>query len=150
MKTVQKTIKATLCIAALFTSSVCLANNIAVSGSILDIDTGNNFDQAMITISGPNGFNESVTLENNKTQVDIEALNITDSGSYTYQIQYTQNGKLEYITDPKTGRKNAKRNTGNIQTTSGHFNVKDHQFVIDDVSEADLELNTQQIQNSRY
>lgn len=150
MKTIRKTIEATLCIAALLTSSACLADNIAVSGSILDIDTGNNFDTATITISGPNNFNETITLNNNKTQIDIETLNITNSGSYTYQIQYTQNGKLEYITDPKTGRKNAKRNTGNIQTTSGHFNVKDSQFVIDDEAEADFEQTTQLIQNSRY
>jgi hypothetical protein len=150
MKSVQKTIKAALCLATLLTSSACIANNIAVSGSVLDIDTGNNFDEATITISGPKEFNTSYTLKNNKTQVDIETLKITDAGNYTYQIQYIQNGKLEYITDPKTGRKNAQRNTGLIETTSGYFNVSDNQFVLEELSEADPELNTQQIQNSRY
>lgn len=150
MKIIKRIFIATCYVIALTTSAFSMASNIVVSGSTLDIETGNYFDQATITISGPKEFNTTYTLTHNKTQVDIETLNITDAGNYTYQIQYIQNGKLEYITDAKTGRKKTQRNTGLIETTSGYFNVSDNQFVLEELSEADLELNTQQIQNSRY
>jgi hypothetical protein len=143
MKTVTQLITSAILAAGLAITSTTMAASIAVSGSTLDIDTGKKFDQAIMTISGPNGFNTNYTLNNNQTQIDIDALNISAAGNYSYQIQYIQLGKIEYVSDPTTGRQTAPRNTGLVETKSGYFNVMDNQFIVEDQTETDVELNQQ-------
>ncbi|WOT06305.1 hypothetical protein [Shewanella youngdeokensis] len=113
------------------------AASIVQSRSVLDIELGNNFDEANITISGPNDFYKAYTFYKGDTQVDIDTLEIHNSGNYTYQIQYIQNGKVEYINDRKTGRNNTARNTGKIISSSGYFNVKDNEFVTEEIDETE-------------
>jgi hypothetical protein len=145
MKIAQGLSKLVILIVGLI-ATASFAANIVVSGSTLDIDIGNKFDEAIITISGPDGFAFSHSFGQGETQVDIDTLGITAAGNYTYQIQYIQHGKTEYITDATTGRQGAKRNTGPVKIASGFFNVNDHEFVTEEVIEPNFEGNTQQIQ----
>ncbi|MDX1281588.1 hypothetical protein [Shewanella colwelliana] len=145
MKTAKKLFLTTL-LGICTAPSLSFAAVIVASGSTLDIEAGRKFDEATITISGPNGFNTAYTLSSDETQIDIDTLNIQAPGNYSYQIQYIQHGKVEYISDAKTGRQGAARNTGLIETSSGYFNVRDNEFVTEEVSEIELETSLQQVE----
>lgn len=116
------------------------AGTIVSSGSTLDIATEQKFDEAIVTISGPNSFYEQFNLSAGITQLRIEDLGLIGSGHYNYQIQYIQQGKIEYINDAKTGRQGAARNTGKIEMKSGYFNVHDDEFVTADAMENAAEI----------
>lgn len=124
------------------------AGGIVASGSTLDIDNGNTFNVATITIVGPNNFNKQFHLYAGETRLQIDELGITESGNYSYHIQYTQQGKIEYISDASTGRQSAPRNTGKIQSSSGYFNVLDGEFITEEIAEANPEMKTERIQSA--
>lgn len=147
MKIAKRLSKLVILIAGLI-ATTSFAANIVVSGSTLDIDTGNKFDEATITISGPDDFTFSHSFGLGETQVDIDTLGISAAGNYTYQIQYIQYGKTELVTDEATGRQGAKRNTGPINTASGFFNVNDNEFVTEEVIEPNVEGHTPQIHSN--
>ncbi|MDT3322209.1 hypothetical protein Q4Q52_21010 [Shewanella sp. SP1S2-4] len=98
------------------------------------------FDEAIVTLSGPNSYNAQFNLPTGSTQLRIEDLGGAESGYYSYQIQYIQQGKIELITDSKTGRQGSARNTGNIEVKSGYFNIRDNEFVTAEAIENDAEI----------
>lgn len=122
---------------ALLTSSFAIStftnaeNALVVSGSKLDIEQfEKKFDHATLTITGPNGYEYQDKLDSSEAQIELERLGELADGNYNYQIQYTNNGGVEVINDPKTGRHGAERNLGKTVTKSGFFNVKDSEFVM--------------------
>ncbi|QIR15125.1 hypothetical protein [Shewanella aestuarii] len=131
-------------LSALLPLTAYCASGIVSSSTVLDIETGSKFDQAEMLISGPGDFNQTITLYGDNTQIDIDDLGELPDGNYTYQIQYIQHGKTEYINDNKTGREGVPRNTGKIKTISGFFNVYESEFVTSDSIETESEFKDEQ------
>ncbi|WP_394200852.1 hypothetical protein [Shewanella waksmanii] len=101
------------------------------SATDLDIDVYEvEYDVATITLSGPNGFFKKIQIDASDTKIDFDKLGALADGRYKYEIQYANNGGVEFVTDRKTGRDGAVRNLGQIEVVTGYFNVKDDEFVI--------------------
>ncbi|QSX36019.1 hypothetical protein [Shewanella sedimentimangrovi] len=105
------------------------AKSIVADQQTLEPANEQHFDQAIVTITGPNGFYKQVQLNGNDTRMDIEAIGITADGDYQYEIQYANQGKQQEITDPTTGRVKAIRNLGSTKQENGHFRVFENQLV---------------------
>ena len=117
--------------------STIAAKSIVASSSELDVSTQSSekrFETATLTITGPNGFENRLTLSDQNTELGLEQLGISLDGNYSYQIEYAQSGKVETINDPRTGRSAAKRSLGKVETKSGYFNVRDSEFVHEEYS----------------
>ncbi|WP_028771761.1 hypothetical protein [Shewanella waksmanii] len=124
-------------LAALAISMSCIGHSvfaadksIVASASELDIDVYEfEYDIATVTISGPNGYQNQLLIDTKEAELDFDKLGDLADGHYKYEIQYANNGGVEFITDSKTGRENAVRNLGKVEVKSGHFNVKDNEFL---------------------
>ena len=100
------------------------------SATNLDVDAYEiEYDVATITISGSNGFFKRLMLDASNTKIDFDKLGMLADGHYKYQIEYANNGGVEFVTDKNTGRDNVVRNLGQVKMVSGYFNVKDSEFV---------------------
>ncbi|AQS38829.1 hypothetical protein Sps_03711 [Shewanella psychrophila] len=133
----KKPLLIVLCISSSLSFSIN-AKQIVASGSQLEVSalsTENKFDEAIVTITGPNGFEKQIRVDANNSELDIEQLGIVKDGNYSYQVEYSQWGEVEIVNDRKTGRQGATRNLGKVETKSGYFNVRDSEFV----QEADYE-----------
>lgn len=130
----KKPLLIALCIASSlsFSSFSLNAKQIVASGSQLEISalsTENTFDEAIVTITGPNGFVKQIKVDANNTELDIEQLGIVADGNYSYQVEYSQRGEIEIVNDRKNGREGATRHLGKVESKSGYFNVRDSEFV---------------------
>ena len=148
----KKPILIALCLStSLSLSSFAIAAKpIVASGSQLEISalsSENKFDEATVTITGPDGFEKQMKVSANNTELDIEQLGIIKDGNYSYQIEYSQLGDVEIVNDRKTGRQGATRHLGKVETKSGYFNVKDSEFVQEtyDVGEQGQESKVEQM-----
>ena len=120
---------------------------IVASASDLDIEVFEiEYDIATMVISGPNGYYSELQLETSDAEIDFDKLGQLTDGHYKYEIQYTQNSGVELVTDRKTGRNESVRNLGQVQKKSGHFNVKDNEFVIGSEESERLQPNMTEIQ----
>ena len=134
MNAYKKPLLIGLCISSSLrlSSFAIAAKPIVASVSQLEISalsSEDRFDEATVTITGPDGFEKQMKVSANNTELDIEQLGIIKDGNYSYQIEYSQLGDVEIVNDRKTGRQGATRHLGKVETKSGYFNVKDSEFV---------------------
>lgn len=124
---------------ALFVGSALAADKtIVASASELDIDAYEiTYDTATMTVSGPQGFVKQLNIDPKDAEIDFDKLGLLADGHYTYEIQYINNGGIEFVTDRTTGRDGSVRNLGKVEVKSGHFNVKNNEF-ISTLSESEL------------
>ena len=130
MKNISRVLLTILAVYCFFVPGVSVA--LVVNDHELDLSSASPFDEAHVSISGPEKYYKKFTLKPGHTLVKFNDLKIAKDGTYTYEALYLKHSKLsDTVTDPSSGRENAVRSITTSKRASGFFNVVSGKFFFD-------------------